>query len=32
MPTGLAPGHVAVVICDALEQGVTDLPSTRFMA
>jgi cyclic-di-GMP-binding biofilm dispersal mediator protein len=30
MPTGLAPGHVAVVICDALEQGVTDLPSTRF--
>lgn len=31
MPTGLAPGHVAVVICDALEQGVTDLPSTRFM-
>lgn len=32
MPTGLAPGHVAVVICDALEQGVTDLPSTRFTA
>jgi len=32
MPTGLAPGHVAVVICDALEQGVTDLPSTRFVA
>jgi len=30
MPTGLAPGHVASVICDALEQGVTDLPSTRF--
>jgi len=32
MPTGLAPGHVAAVICDALEQGVTDLPSTRFTA
>ena len=31
MPPGLAPGHVAVVICDALEQGVTDLPSKRFM-
>ena len=30
MPTGLVPGHVAVVICDALEQGVTDLPSTQF--
>jgi cyclic-di-GMP-binding biofilm dispersal mediator protein len=32
MPTGLAPGHVAVVICDALEQGGTDLPSTQFLA
>lgn len=32
MPTGLAPGHVAVVICDALEQGVTDVPSTQFTA
>lgn len=31
MPVGLAPGHVAIVICDALEQGVTDLPSERFM-
>lgn len=30
MAPGLAPGHVALVICDALEQGVTDLPSTRF--
>ncbi len=30
MPTGLAPAHVAVVICDALEQGEADLPSTRF--
>ncbi len=32
MPTGLAPGHVAAVICDALEHGVTDLPSSRFRA
>jgi len=32
MPIGLAPGHVAVVICEGLEQGVTDLPSTRFLA
>lgn len=32
MATGLAPGHVALVICDALEQGVTDLPSTAFTA
>ena len=31
MPTGLAAGRVAVVICDALEQGVSDLPSTRFV-
>ena len=31
MPVGLAPDHVAMVICDALEQGVTDLPSERFM-
>ena len=30
MPTGLAPAHVAEVICDALEQGESDLPSTRF--
>jgi cyclic-di-GMP-binding biofilm dispersal mediator protein len=30
MPPGLAPDHVALVICDALEQGVNDLPSTRF--
>ncbi len=30
MPTGLSPDHVATVICDALEQGVTDLSSTQF--
>ena len=30
MPTGLAPAHVSVVICDALEQGTADLPSTSF--
>jgi cyclic-di-GMP-binding biofilm dispersal mediator protein len=29
-PTGLSPDHVAATICDALEQGVTDLPSTSF--
>ena len=30
MPTGLAPDHVARVICDAIEQGTADLPSTAF--
>ena len=30
MPAGLAPGHVATVICDALESGANDLPSTAF--
>jgi cyclic-di-GMP-binding biofilm dispersal mediator protein len=30
MPQGLAPDHVAAVICDALEDGRTDLPSTAF--
>ncbi len=30
MPLGLAPEHVATVICDALESGDTDLPSTAF--
>lgn len=30
MPQGLAPAHVAAVICDALEAGVGDLPSTAF--
>lgn len=30
MPAGLAPELVATVICDALESGVTDLPSTAF--
>lgn len=30
MPTGLAPELVAAAICDALEQGTTDLPSTSF--
>lgn len=30
MPQGLAPEHVAKVICDALERGDTDLPSTAF--
>ena len=30
MPPGLAPGHVATVICDALERGDADLPSTAF--
>ncbi len=30
MPAGLTPEHVATVICDALEQGATDLPSSAF--
>ena len=30
MPAGLAPEHVAKVICDALERGDADLPSTAF--
>jgi cyclic-di-GMP-binding biofilm dispersal mediator protein len=30
MPLGLAPELVAKVICDALESGVSDLPSTAF--
>lgn len=30
MPAGLAPAHVATVICDAIERGDTDLPSTAF--
>lgn len=30
MPLGLAPEHVATVICDALENGASDLPSTAF--
>ena len=30
MPQGLAPEHVARVICVALERGDTDLPSTAF--
>jgi cyclic-di-GMP-binding biofilm dispersal mediator protein len=30
MPAGLAPEHVATVICDALEAGTADLPSTAF--
>jgi cyclic-di-GMP-binding biofilm dispersal mediator protein len=30
MPPGLAPAHVAATICDALERGVTDLPSAAF--
>jgi cyclic-di-GMP-binding biofilm dispersal mediator protein len=30
MPDGLAPAHVATVICDALEQGLDDLPSSAF--
>lgn len=29
-PPGLSPDHVAVTICDALEQGLTDLPSGSF--
>ena len=31
MPPGLAPEHVATVICDALESGDADLPSTAFV-
>ena len=30
MPRGLTPAHVAAVICDALEAGTADLPSTAF--
>lgn len=30
MPEGLAPSRVATVICDALEQGLDDLPSDAF--
>ena len=30
MPAGLTPEHVATVICDALESGTADLPSTAF--
>ncbi len=30
LPPGLAPEHVARVICDALESGAGDLPSTAF--
>ena len=30
MPQGLAPEHVAKVICDALESGASDLPSSAF--
>lgn len=30
MPEGMTPAHVAAVICDALEDGTTDLPSTAF--
>lgn len=30
MPDGLAPAHVAAVICHALEHGPDDLPSTAF--
>lgn len=32
MPRGLAPEHVAAVICDALESGAADLPSSAFTA
>jgi cyclic-di-GMP-binding biofilm dispersal mediator protein len=30
MPAGLSPQTVAITICDALENGTTDLPSTAF--
>jgi cyclic-di-GMP-binding biofilm dispersal mediator protein len=30
LPTGLAPELVATIICDALESGINDLPSTAF--
>jgi cyclic-di-GMP-binding biofilm dispersal mediator protein len=32
MPQGLAPEHVATVICNALESGSSDLPSAAFMS
>ncbi len=32
MPLGLTPEHVATVICDALESGDSDLPSTAFVS
>ncbi len=30
MPEGMPPAHVATVICDALEAGTNDLPSSAF--
>lgn len=30
LPQGLAPAHVATVICDAMEQRLDDLPSSAF--
>jgi cyclic-di-GMP-binding biofilm dispersal mediator protein len=30
MPPGLTPEHVATTICDAIEQGDTDLPASSF--
>jgi cyclic-di-GMP-binding biofilm dispersal mediator protein len=30
MHEGMTPAHVAMVICDALEAGTNDLPSTAF--
>jgi cyclic-di-GMP-binding biofilm dispersal mediator protein len=30
MPEGMPPAHVATVICDALEAGVNELPSSAF--
>ena len=30
MPEGMTPSHVATVICDAVENGATDLPSSAF--
>jgi cyclic-di-GMP-binding biofilm dispersal mediator protein len=32
MPVGLQPALVATVICDAIERGATDLPSSAFVA
>jgi hypothetical protein len=32
MPAGLSAESVAVAICDALERGSTDLPSSDFAA
>lgn len=32
MPTGLSPEQVARTICDAIEQGIDDLPSSAFAA